>query len=161
MTLARLLHGGANPDAAVAHYQRALQLRKDVAAVYNNLGLVSGARRDWNEAYDYYQKGVEIDTNFAPAHNNHGLALKGEGNWPEAVRRFREAVRLDPELPTAHYNLGEIRAYEGGLDEAIGHYRRALNGFSRFRDDQAVCVSRPSSTGRASGTQGNSFASVS
>ena len=36
-----------------------------------------------------------------------------------------------------------------------------LNGFSRFRDDQAVCVSRPSSTGRASGTQGNSLASVS
>ena len=126
LTLARVLHEGANPEAAVAPYGRALQLRKDVAAVYNNLGLVSGARRDWNEAYDYYHKAVEIDPNFAPAYNNLGLALKGEGKWPEAVRHFREAVRLDPELPTAHYNLAEIRAWEGGLDEAIGHYRRAL-----------------------------------
>ena len=95
LTLARVLHEGANPEAAVAPYRRAVEIRKDVAAVYNNLGLVSGARRDWNEAYDYYQKAVEIDTKFAPAYNNHGLALKGEGNWPEAVRRFREAVRLD------------------------------------------------------------------
>ena len=126
LTLARALQEGPNPEAAVAPYRRALELRGDSAAVYNNLGLIPFARRDWHEAYDDYEKALEIDRDFAPAHNNLGLALKGEGKWDEAIHHFREAVRLDPELAPAHYNLGEIRAYQGGLDEAVDHYRQAL-----------------------------------
>ena len=45
--------------------------------------------------------------------------------------------------------------------QGVGLAKRTLNGFSRFRDDRAVCVSRRSSTGRASGTQGNASALVS
>ena len=126
LTLARTLQDGPAPEAAVAPYQRALELRGDSAAVYNNLGLVPYARRDWHEAFDHYRKALELDPKFAPAHNNLGLALKGEGNWPDAIHHFREAVQLDPDLAPAHYNLGEIRAYQGGLDEAIVHYRQAL-----------------------------------
>jgi serine/threonine-protein kinase len=125
-TVARMLHGGPDPEAAVAFYRRALTLRKDSAAVYNNLGLIPFARRDWHVAYDEYRKALEIDPYLAPAYNNLGLALKGEGNWPEAVQRFREAILRDPELAPGHYNLGEIWAYEGRLDEAIAHYRQAL-----------------------------------
>ena len=133
-TLARALQEGPAPEAAVAPYRRALELRGDSAAVYNNLGLIPYARRDWHEAYDDYEKALEIDPDFAPAHNNFGLACKGEGKWDEAVHRFREAVRLEPELAPAHYNLGEIRAYQGGLDEAVAHYRQSLQidpGFAR------------------------------
>ena len=54
LTLARALQEGADPEAAVAPYRRALELRGDSAAVYNNLGLIPFARRDWHEAYDYY-----------------------------------------------------------------------------------------------------------
>ena len=117
---------GSDPEAAVEPYRRALELRGPSAAVFNNLGLIPFARRDWHEAYDYFQKALEIAPDFAPAYNNFGLALKGEGKWPEAVHHFREALRLDPELAPAHYNLAEIRAYQGGLDEAIAHYRQAL-----------------------------------
>ena len=40
LTLARALQEGPDPDAAVAPYQRALELRRDSAAVYNDLGLI-------------------------------------------------------------------------------------------------------------------------
>ncbi len=126
LTLARALQEGADPEAAVTPYRRALELRGDSAAVYSNLGLIPHARRDWHEAYDLYEKALEIDRDFAPAHNNLGLALKGEGKWDEAIHHFREAVRLDPELAPAHYNLAEIRAFEAGMDEALIHYGRAL-----------------------------------
>ena len=126
LTRARALQEGADPEAAIAPYRRALELRGDSAAVYSNLGLIPHARRDWREAYDRYEKALAIDHDFAPAHNNLGLALKGEGKWDEAIRHFREAVRLDPELAPAHYNLAEIRAYQAGLDEALIHYGQAL-----------------------------------
>lgn len=126
LTLARALQDSADPEAAIAPYRRALELRKDAAAVYSNLGLIPHARHDWHEAYDCYDKALAIDANFAPAHNNLGLAFKGEGKWDEAVHHFREAVRLDPELAPAHYNLAEIRAYQAALDEALVHYEQAL-----------------------------------
>ncbi len=113
LTLARTLQEGADPEAAVAPYREALKLRGDAAAVYNNLGLIPYARRDWHEAIGDFRKALEIDPDFAPAHNNLGLAWKGEGTWREAIHHFREAVRFDPDLAPAHYNLGEIRAYRG------------------------------------------------
>jgi eukaryotic-like serine/threonine-protein kinase len=126
LTLARALQEGVDPEAAVAPYRRALELRGESAAVYSNLGLIPHPRRDWREAYDRYEKALAIDRDFAPAHNNLGLALKGEGRWDEAIHHFREAIRLDPELAPAHYNLAEIRAYQAGLDEALIHYGQAL-----------------------------------
>jgi tetratricopeptide (TPR) repeat protein len=126
LTLARALQHGPAPEAAVAPYQRALELRSDLAAVYNNLGLIAFAKADWHAAHDDYEKALEVDRHFAPGYNNLGLALKAEGKWDEAIRHFREAVRLDAGLAPAHFNLGEIRAYQGGLDEAIDHYRLAL-----------------------------------
>ena len=126
LTLARALQDGGDQKGADAAYQQALELRRGLAAVYNDRGLIAFAKKDWPAAYDDYEKALQIDRHFAPAHNNLGLALKGEGKWPEAVQHFREAVRLDPELAAAHYNLADIRAYQGGLDEAIDHYRRAL-----------------------------------
>ncbi len=113
ITLALVLQEGPAPEAAVVPYRRALELRGDAAAVYNNLGLISYARREWHEAYDDFEKTLEIDRDFAPAHNNFGLACKGDGNWDEAIHHFREAVRIDPDLcrpTTTSAKSGPIRA---------------------------------------------------
>ena len=126
LTLARALQEGADRKAAAAAYRRALELRGDSAAVYNNLGNMSTSMGRLDEAADYFRKSLEIDPNFAPAHNNLGLALKGQGKWSEADQQFRDAIRFGPELAPPHDNLGEIRAFTGGLDEAIAEYRQAL-----------------------------------
>ncbi len=126
LTLARALQEGADRKAAAAAYRRALELRGDCAAVYNNLGNMSTSMGRLDEAADYFRKSLEIDPNLAPAHNNLGLALKGQGKWSEADQQFRDAIRLGPELAPPHDNLGEIRAFTGALDEAIAEYRQAL-----------------------------------
>ena len=126
LTLARALQEGGDHKGADAAYQRALELRGDSAAVYNNLGNMSTSKGRWDEAADYFRKSLEIDPNFAPAHNNLGLALKGQGKWSEAFHQFQVAIRFGPELAPPHNNLGELRAYKGWLDEAIAEYRQAL-----------------------------------
>ena len=113
LTLARALQEGADRKAAAAAYRRALELRGDSAAVYNNLGNMSTSMGRLDEAADYFRKSLEIDPNFAPAHNNLGLALKGQGKWSEADQQFRDAIRFGPELAPPHDNLGEIRAHDG------------------------------------------------
>ncbi len=126
LTLARASFERADRTGTDAAYRRALELRRNSAIVYNNLGVVAYSMSRWDEAADNCRKSLEIDPNFAPAHHNLGLALKGQGKWPEAVQQFHEAIRLGPELAPPHYHLGEIRAYVGGLDEAIAEYRLAL-----------------------------------
>ena len=126
LTLARALQEGAERKAAAAAYRRALELRGDCAAVYNNLGNMSTSMGRLDEAAGYFRKALEIDPNFAPAHNNLGLALKGQGKWSEADQQFRDAIRFGPELAPPYNNLGEIRAFTGVLDEAIAEYRHAL-----------------------------------
>ena len=125
-TLARALQESGDHTGAVAAYRRALELRGDSAAVYNNLGNMATSMGRWDEAADYLRKSLEIDPNFGPAHNNLGLALKGQGKWSEADQQFRVAIQFGPELAPPHVNLGEIRAHTGGLDEAIALYRHAL-----------------------------------
>ncbi len=66
MTLARRLQEGSDLEAAITPYRKALELRRDLATIYNNLGLIPFARRDWHEAYDYYQKALEIDPGLCP-----------------------------------------------------------------------------------------------
>jgi serine/threonine-protein kinase len=125
-SLAEAQAAGGHAEAAQAGYRQALALRPAAAPVYNNLGLIPYARRDWSEAYKCFENAIDIDHSCAPAYNNFGLARKGEGDWAEAVRLFRDAIRCNPDLAPAHYNLAEIRAYSGGFEEAIEHYRQAL-----------------------------------
>ena len=136
-TLAETIHGEAteghlDPVQAVVYYQRAIKLRPEAAAVYNDLGLVryrafqlNDNARDWGlGAISLYQQALRIDSSFSPAHNNLGLALKVKGNWPEAIPEFQETLRLNPRSATAHFNLGAVLAGMGGLNEAIDHYHQ-------------------------------------
>ena len=77
LTLARALQEGSEPEAAVAPYRRALELRGNSAAVYNNLGLVPYARRDWHEAIDYYRKGPRDRPQLRPGPQQPRPGLEG------------------------------------------------------------------------------------
>ena len=93
--------------------------------------------------------------------NGRGYPDDGRGD-PCAVPRRSRGSGCPRRYGDAEEQRQTLDALMKAIDEEpLKRSRLDLNGFSRFRDDQAVCVSRPSSTGRASGTQGNSFASVS
>ena len=67
LTLARALQEGGDRKAAVAAYRRALELRGDSAAVYNNLGLIAFANEPaGTRPTDNYRKSLEIDRQLRP-----------------------------------------------------------------------------------------------
>ncbi len=55
-------------DEAIAHFQKALEIKPDVAEAHYNLGGVLASRGQVDEAIAHYQKALEIEPDFAEAH---------------------------------------------------------------------------------------------
>jgi tetratricopeptide (TPR) repeat protein len=113
-------------DGAMAHYQRALEIKPDSVEAHVNLGNALAGRGRVDEAVAHYLKALEINPGFESAHYNLGLALAGRGQLDEAIVHFRKALRIRPDFELAHNNLGLALAHRGQVEEAMAHYRTAL-----------------------------------
>lgn len=86
--------------------------------LWNNLGTVYRALRDFSGAEGAFRTATEIDRNFAPAWNNLGLVFAQQGRAQEAMTALQEAVRLDPRNSGAKVNLAIQLHASGALLEA-------------------------------------------
>ena len=86
--------GRGRIDEAIAHYQKALEIKPDYADAHYNLGIVLAGRGQIDEAIAHYQKALEIKPDYAAAHYNLGNALAGRGQIDEAIEHWRKALAL-------------------------------------------------------------------
>ena len=139
--LANIERMTGSSDSALVHYAQA-------EALYKKLALESPSDETTGDGL------AALERDFAEA-------LKMAGRPAEAFPRYALALELARARHDAKPGDGNReRTLASILNDyglALGEAGRPeeglplcdLNGFSRFRDDQAVCVSRPSSTGRA------------
>jgi tetratricopeptide (TPR) repeat protein len=92
-------------DEAIEQYERALEMKPDLAEAHSNLGLALKARGDLREATRHYLIALEIDPALPDAHNNLGVILAQQGRFDEAIRHFRRALEERPGFPDALRNL--------------------------------------------------------
>ena len=90
-------------DEAIAHYQKALEIRPDYAEAHNNLGIALAGRGRIDEAIAHFQKALEIKPDYAEAHNNLGIALAGRGRIDEAIAHFQKALEIKPDYADGPY----------------------------------------------------------
>ena len=62
-------------DEAIAHYQKALEIKPDYVEAHNNLGLALAGRGQVDEAIDHYRKALDINPDYVEAHYNLGSGL--------------------------------------------------------------------------------------
>ncbi|MEP6904619.1 MAG: tetratricopeptide repeat protein [Gemmatimonadales bacterium] len=113
-------------DEAIAHHQRALQLRPDYAPAYNNLGAAQRAAGRVDEAVASYRKALELKPDFASASFNLVNALLEQGKSADSAESFRRALDANPNSVEAHNNLGIALANKGETAGAIAEFRAAL-----------------------------------
>ncbi|HKN58900.1 MAG TPA: tetratricopeptide repeat protein, partial [Gemmatimonadaceae bacterium] len=93
------------PDAAVAHFQKSLEIKGRSAPTHYNLGTALSVAGRLEEAAQQYRQALQIDPKYANAHNNLGSILFAQGKRPEALREYHEAVRLLPQSASALQNV--------------------------------------------------------
>jgi Flp pilus assembly protein TadD len=137
-----LTRAGRN-EAAIAHFERALQLNPDCDDAHYNLAnvLIALGRRD--EAATHYEATLRLKPASMDAHVNLGNILLESGRAEEAIRHFQLAVQLQPNSAQAHGNLGNAFARLGRLSDAIAEHEKAVqfqpeNGLAHYNFGTAL-----------------------
>jgi tetratricopeptide (TPR) repeat protein len=124
--LGRALAERGRPDAAIEHFEKALEIEPHHVLARNALGAALMRCGRIDEAMPYFQKALEMKPDYADADYNLGNALARRGRFDEAVPRFEKALEIQPDYAEAHFNLGTALAHQGRMEDAIAHYRTAL-----------------------------------
>jgi tetratricopeptide (TPR) repeat protein len=120
-----LAHRG-EVDAAIAEYDKALQIWPDWFQAEINLGNAYVQKGDVPDAVHYYEKSLKDYPNIPDAENNLGVLLLRQGKVDEAMTRFEKASELNPYYEYAHVNLGTAFARKGRLADAIAEFEKAV-----------------------------------
>ncbi len=150
MNTAGLLLAEAEYDAAIAEFERGLELGERVlsaddgriAGMLNNLGAVYGSRGDHERALEYFQRAYVLkhdalgdehpDT--ATCMSNLAVTYERLGDNERALQLYRNVVEIrsqafgpdHAEVAVALHNLGSILSNLGRSKEALELYARAL-----------------------------------
>ena len=130
---ALLLGTEAGYQEAVAYSRKAIELKPDYDAAYNNLGNALDHQMKGGEAVEAYRKAIELKPN-PYSYDNLGVALKNQGKNEEAMAAHRKAIELDPTNASAHYNLGIMLKSQGKNEEAMASYRKAIQSKPDFSE---------------------------
>ncbi len=150
-------------DAAMAHYEAALKIRKsllgdnhklvadlhvNLAAVCRRLGRLDEALAMCSSALEIYSKAPGNNAeDVAGCHNNMGAILKQQGKLDEAMEHnsmgLAMTVRTEGEtVDAAHFllNIGAALAEQNKLDEAMEKFVSALRMFEKAKMDTGVAT---------------------
>ncbi len=122
---AALVAKGQN-DAAIVHFQKALEITPKYAMAHLNIGYIMAVRGQNDAAIAHFQKALEINPVNAEAHLNLGVALERRGQVDAAIAHYRKALEIEPNYAMAYLYIGYIMAEHGQNDAAIAHFQKAL-----------------------------------
>lgn len=118
-----------NLQAAREYYSQAVELNADLAAAWNNLGIVlmESEKPDYLNAAAALRKSAELSPSDPRPYENLGLLYRRAGWYPESVRYYGMSLERDKNyLPSLRgYALGAIET--SAIDETLlEHIKQAL-----------------------------------
>lgn len=132
-------------DAALAHYERALAVRKEIndkkgiAGAYNNMGLIYSDKGDYDSALKYFEKSLAIkkkvgDQNgVANSLGNIGSVYQNQGHFAKAIEYQLECLMIMEELKDAKGAAGTMNNI-AMLYEQQQDYENALTFYKKSKE---------------------------
>ncbi len=153
--LARIEEAGAEPDAAIALYQRAIASDAGFAPAYMHLGDLYLGRREYEEAVQLLEEAVSVRPDFADGLNRLAQAYGKLGLETLAIGTVQTARELEPNDPSHASTLGWLYLGQGlnnhaenwflaglELDRAHPESRRGLAEVARRRGQYELALSQ-------------------
>ena len=113
-------------EAAITHYQQALELLPSKLAVHRDLAGIYWKKGRYTEAEPHYK--VVIGSNETDTHVIYrlGLIALTKAQYTEAVTRFERVIHLDAKHVRAYGGLGLAYQKLGNIPGAIGAFEKVL-----------------------------------
>jgi tetratricopeptide (TPR) repeat protein len=120
-----LLTGG-EIDAAIADFDKAIQLDSKRASTFSNRGIARTLKGDLAQATEDFSESIRIDPNYARAYHNRGLAWSARGEPNRAIEDYSAALRLSPQLHEVLRDRALAWIATGKYDSAIQDFDRLI-----------------------------------
>ena len=111
-------------DSAIVEFTRAVELDKQYAKAYVNLGIVYDHTRKPNKARKAYITALQINPEDVLAYCHLGYNYYITGKHAEAMKYYGKALEIDPNSAQAHYNLGLAFANAKIFKEALLEWQK-------------------------------------
>ncbi|HEY5534594.1 MAG TPA: tetratricopeptide repeat protein [Ignavibacteria bacterium] len=108
------------------YYTKAIELKPDLAEVYNNRGSVYCDLQIYDTAIADFTKAIELKPDFAVAYNNRGNVYDILEKYYDAIVNFDKAIDLMPDFAEAYYNRGIVNSNLQKYEKAIADYIKAI-----------------------------------
>ncbi|MCC7251901.1 tetratricopeptide repeat protein [Hyphomicrobium sp.] len=123
---ARALRDKGDPDAAIASYDRSIELNP-TADAYNHRGIAYYDKGDYTRAIADYTEALRLKPSDADALNNRAWTRYKAGELDSALQDANRAIALDGRKAYIWDTRGHINEARGARNAAISDYRKALN----------------------------------
>jgi predicted TPR repeat methyltransferase len=115
-----------NSAAAMATYDRILELDPGIAEIHNNRGIVLERLGHYADAVESYNRALALSPDLGNVHANRGNALRRLGRYDEAFAAYDQALALTPDLAEAWLGRGNALCDVNRLEDALAAYDRTL-----------------------------------
>ena len=95
------------PDQAVTHLKKAVELHPNFARAYFDLGLVYQHQKNLDAAKTALKKAMEIYPRFADAQLNLAFTYDQLGEREQAISAYQAVLKDDPKQLTARFKPGD------------------------------------------------------
>ena len=124
--LAMVYENTGQLEAAMGHYQQALELVPSKLSTHRHLAGVYWKKQNYTEAEPHYTQIVAHDATDVQAIYRLGLILLMKKHYPEAASHFKKVIEIDATHVRAYGALGVAYQKLGNIPEAIGIFERVL-----------------------------------
>jgi tetratricopeptide (TPR) repeat protein len=122
---ARALRDKGDPDAAIASYDKSIDLRP-TADAYNHRGVAYFDKGEYERAIDDYTEALRLNPTLAEAANNRAWTRYKAGDMDAALDDANRAIALDGSKSYIWDTRAHINEARGARSAAISDYRKAL-----------------------------------
>jgi tetratricopeptide (TPR) repeat protein len=120
--------------AAIAQFDRAIELNPKYANAYSDRGLAYYDLRDYDKAITDYNRTLDLNPKSGIAYSNRGIVYTDLKQYDKALTDFNRAIDLNSNDAIAHNNRGVVYYSLKQNDRALADYNRSLELNPKYAD---------------------------
>ncbi len=105
-------------DAAIEHYQHAIDINPDFSPPYNSKGYAHRFLDDYEGAEASFQKYIELIPNDPNPYDSYAELLMKMGRFEDSIENYGKALDADPNFVASYVGIGNNQIFMGQTEEA-------------------------------------------
>jgi len=124
--LGRSYNGLRENDKAIASWEKALEIDKNFAPIYQDMGYLYRRQEDFAKAEESFQEYLRLSPDEPNAHDCLADLYRKMGKFEDAVEHYKKAVEMDSTFTTSQYKVGTTLFFMDKFEEGREELRKLM-----------------------------------